>query len=124
MKEYFPLHDVQNGYAKRWLESNVSGTVYIDQFTGLQDKNSVDIYGSDITKTVSELLRPFDRSVKTRTGEYITKYNVVEYRDDQSCFCFVGCPITGISQQKATKWHEVIGNKYQNPEFLNERPEV
>ena len=88
------------------------------QFTGLTDKNGVDIYEGDITKSVSEILRPFDRSVKTRTGEYVTKYRAVDYQPENSRFGFAGKEYTSISQKHATKWLEVVGNIYSNPELL------
>ena len=98
--------------------SHELGDNLLMQFTGLKDKHGIYIYEGDIVKSVSEILRPFDRSVKTRTGEYVTKYKAIEYREDQSSFCFVGCSITGISQNIATKYHEVVGNIYQNPELI------
>ena len=90
----------------------------VDQFTGLQDKNGVDIYEGDITKSVSEILRPFDRSVKTRTGEYVTKHRAVDYQPQNSRFGFAGKEYTSISQKHATKWLEVVGNIHSNPELL------
>ena len=91
-----------------------------DQFTGLQDKNGVDVYEGDILKSTSEILRPFDRSVKTRTGKYSTKYRAVEYRDESACFCFVGSCITGISQKIISKYSVVDGNIHENPELLKQ----
>ena len=91
----------------------------IGQFTGLRDKNGVDIYEGDILKTTSEILRPFDRSVKTRTGKYSTKYQTVEYREESGCFCFVDSCITGISQKIISKYSVVDGNIHENPELIS-----
>ena len=91
----------------------------IGQFTGLRDKNGVDFYEGDILKTTSEILRPFDRSVKTRTGKYSTKYQTVEYREESGCFCFVDSCITGISQKIISKYSVVDGNIHENPELIS-----
>ncbi len=99
-------------------QSMISAPSHVMQFTGLIDKNGVEIYEGDITKTVSEMLRPFDRSVKTRTGEYVTKFREIEYKTSKSSFGFVDSCMTGISQKHATKWLEVVGNIHENPELL------
>ena len=112
MSEWITWDEPKNSPQNRGLHFEIM------QFTGLQDKNGVDIYEGDITKSVSEILRPFDRSVKTRTGEYVTKYRAVDYQPENSRFGFVGKEYTSISQKHATKWLEVVGNIHSNPELL------
>jgi hypothetical protein len=70
------------------------------QFTGLQDKNGVDIYEGDILKTESDLL-------------------VVKVWMGNNCLCFTGDE-TGIPVYPYNVNHsiEIIGNIHQNPELL------
>lgn len=81
------------------------------QSTGLKDKNGIEIYEGDIV----ELKYPYDKRIKT-TG-------VIVRNDDIACF--------GISMEETTEQYElyritaenylsVIGNKFQNPELLED----
>lgn len=81
------------------------------QSTGLKDKNGVDIYEGDIV----EFKYPYDKRIKTK--------GIIVWNDNKACF--------GISMKETTEQYElyritaenyltVIGNKFQNPELLED----
>jgi len=88
----------------------------IMQYTGLTDKNGVDIYEGDIVESISELIRMFDGNKKT--GKMSRTVKSIEYRDAAGSFCFCGSSITGISQSLCSKYYTVIGNIYESPELM------
>ena len=82
--------------------------VELMQFTGLRDKNSVEIYEGDILST--DLDRPY-LIVEFRNGAFMFQChdNGKDYYDFMA---------TTGENSNFTKYHEVIGNIYENRKLL------
>lgn len=72
----------------------------IGEYTGLKDKNGVEIYEGDILEDILE-----DRAT-------------VEWSDEDAMFILISDNVQTDFSKEASTWWELIGNIYDNPELI------
>ena len=82
------------------------------QYTGLLDKNGVEIYEGDI------LLRKHSIKTKSKGVENYDSTHIVEWKTHYA-FNYDDSNWVGLELPEYLEEHEVIGNIYQNPELVD-----
>ena len=100
---------VQDGVGKTWFELG-NENAELMQYTGLKDKNGVEIYEGDIVR--------FEAIEWTgNNGDRVEYQGVVEYSEEHIAFSYkLPTGLEAIPYESTNI--EVIGNIYENPELL------
>ena len=93
----------------------------IMQFTGLKDKNGVEIYEGDIIQIYAEQVR-FDGSIQEfRSSVFFNDGSFSYTHDDGYSYPLDAvCSESGIKHE-GSHFCEVIGNIYENPQLLEQK---
>ena len=96
--------------------------IILMQYTGLKDRNGVEIYEGDILKCTSGI---YTNLGATGTGEYEETIKQAIWKDDSWGTRVISSNLTSKGAEKSglvisAKYAEIIGNMYENKDLLED----
>ena len=114
MQKVEGIHDSKRGRSIKmhdWADyTKLTGDIILMQYTGLKDKNSKEIYESDIVE--AELINDYG-SLELVTAK------IVWIQEGLGCYTIDTIGDTGTGYGGMFRINKVIGNIYENPELLD-----